>query len=328
MRMIKYTPKFGHCYAIFYAPTFAVGTPFLGIQDLSEGDAANFRICSTGVIVEMNSQFKVMKKLKLIGEPYKIFKNTAFIKGMFTSAVEVAKFTGASIKTVSGIRGSIKRTVKDTQRPGAFRATFEDKILMSDIVFCRTWYSIDVPRFCNPIIAYGKTRMLKSHSQLRWERNLPLPTKKDSTYVHHDEQLDKAREERVFAGLNVPKKIEKELPFKQKQRVSVLNDMSEIDKRRQTNLLTKLSLPTKRPFKKTFMNEQEKQIHSMVQRLAHLDKEFAKKKQESRIKNAEKIRKREQKIQDKRDEKKKEMKKAAYKKGGIKAVKGMGRGKK
>ena len=76
------------------------------------------------------------------------------------------------------------------------------------------------------------------------------------------------------------------------------------------------------------MNEQEKQIHSMVQRLAHLDKEFAKKKQESRIKNAEKIRKREQKIQDKRDEKKKEMKKAAYKKGGIKAVKGMGRGKK
>lgn len=30
-RMIKYTPKFGFCYAVFYAPTFAVGTPFLGI---------------------------------------------------------------------------------------------------------------------------------------------------------------------------------------------------------------------------------------------------------------------------------------------------------
>lgn len=34
MRQIKYTPKFGFCYAIFYAPTFAVGTPFLGVQDM------------------------------------------------------------------------------------------------------------------------------------------------------------------------------------------------------------------------------------------------------------------------------------------------------
>jgi ribosome biogenesis protein BMS1 len=54
-----------------------------------------------------------MKKLKLIGEPYKVMKNTAFIKGMFTSNVEVAKFTGASLRTVSGIRGSIKRVVKE-----------------------------------------------------------------------------------------------------------------------------------------------------------------------------------------------------------------------
>jgi len=330
MRMIKYTPKFGYCYAVFYAPTYAVGTPFLGISDLTtDGDAvSNFRICSTGVIVEMNSQFKVMKKLKLIGEPYKVMKNTAFIKGMFTSAVEVAKFTGASLKTVSGIRGSIKRVVKDTQRPGAFRATFEDKILMSDIVFCRTWYGIDIPRFCNPIISYGNTRMLKTHGQLRWERNIPLPSKKDSTYVHHDEVLDKAREERVFAGLTVPKKIEKALPFKQKQRVGVMNDMAEVDKRRQTNLLTKLSLPTKRPFKKTFMNDQEKQIHSMVQRLAHLDKEYAKKKLDSRVKSAERIRKRDQKVQDKRDANKKEMKKAAYKKGGKAMAGGKGRGKK
>ena len=97
MRMIKYTPKFGFCYAVFYAPTFAVGTPFLGVHDLSQDGAevSNFRVCTTGVVIEMNSQFKVMKKLKLIGEPYKVMKNTAFIKGMFTSAVEVAKFTGA-----------------------------------------------------------------------------------------------------------------------------------------------------------------------------------------------------------------------------------------
>lgn len=40
--------------------------------------------------------------------------------------------------------------------------------------------------------------------------------------------------------------------------------MSQVDKRRQTNLLERLNLPTKRPFKKGFMNQQEKQIHSMV----------------------------------------------------------------
>ena len=36
------------------------------MQTLDEGDVTNFRVAVTGVIVEMNSQFKVMKKLKLI----------------------------------------------------------------------------------------------------------------------------------------------------------------------------------------------------------------------------------------------------------------------
>jgi ribosome biogenesis protein BMS1 len=36
-----------------------------------------------------------MKKLKLIGEPFKVHKNTAFVKGMFNSNLEAAKFTGA-----------------------------------------------------------------------------------------------------------------------------------------------------------------------------------------------------------------------------------------
>ena len=54
-----------------------------------------------------------MKKLKLVGEPYKIFKNTAFIKGMFNSAIEVANYEGAMIKTVSGIRGQVKKAIKE-----------------------------------------------------------------------------------------------------------------------------------------------------------------------------------------------------------------------
>jgi len=92
MRMIKYTPKFGFSYGVFYGPTYAVGTSFVGFKDIVDENSSHFRVCVTGVIVELNTNFNVMKKLKLIGEPFKIHRNTAFIKGMFNSNVEVAKF--------------------------------------------------------------------------------------------------------------------------------------------------------------------------------------------------------------------------------------------
>jgi ribosome biogenesis protein BMS1 len=87
-----------------------------------------------------------MKKLKLVGEPFKVVKNTAFIKGMFNSSLEVAKFQGGLIKTVSGLRGHIKKPSK-LGPEGSFRATFEDKIQMSDLVFCRTWVRTNIETF-------------------------------------------------------------------------------------------------------------------------------------------------------------------------------------
>jgi len=161
-----------------------------------------------------------MKKLKLIGEPYKIMKNTAFIKGMFNSSLEVAKFTGASIRTVSGIRGSIKKAVKEGAPDGSYRATFEDKILKSDLVFCKTWYQVDIPRFCNPVVAYGRTRLLKTHNELRKEKKIDLKLNKDSEYLWHDEYVDRERDERVFGRMPVPKAIANALPFKSKQKVA------------------------------------------------------------------------------------------------------------
>ena len=141
-RMLKYTPKFGFCYGVFYGPLYPLTTSFICIQRLDD-KISHFRIAANGMIVELNQNFRVMKKLKLVGEPFQIFKNTAFVKKMFNSELEVAKYEGARLQTTSGIRGQIKKAlVGNGTIPGSFRATFEDKLKKSDIVFCKAWYVV------------------------------------------------------------------------------------------------------------------------------------------------------------------------------------------
>ena len=150
-----------------------------------------------------------MKKLRLVGTPYKIFKNTAFIKGMFTSSLEVAKFEGASIRTVSGVRGQIKKILRSPD--GAFRATFEDKILASDIVFCRTWFPMEIPRLYNPV-----TSLLRDWSRMRPvrlvrnERGIKLTQQPDSKYK------PVVRATRHFNPLHIPTQLQQQLPFRSK----------------------------------------------------------------------------------------------------------------
>lgn len=89
-------------------PTQSQG--LLAVQSLSSTHPG-FRVSLTGVVLEMDANLSVQKKLKLVGTPSKIFKNTAFVQGMFNSDLEVAKFEGARIRTVSGVRGQIKKAV-------------------------------------------------------------------------------------------------------------------------------------------------------------------------------------------------------------------------
>lgn len=211
-RMLKYTPEHTFCGANFYGPLCSPNTPFCGVQIVANSDTgAGFRIAATGIVEEIDASAEIVKKLKLVGFPYKIFKNTAFIKDMFSSAMEVARFEGAQIKTVSGIRGEIKRALSKPE--GHFRATFEDKILMSDIVILRSWYPVHVKRFYNPVTSLllkNKTEWkgMRLTGQIRAAQNIETPSNPDSAYKKVE------RADRQFNGLKVPKAVQKDLPFK------------------------------------------------------------------------------------------------------------------
>ncbi|KAI9095924.1 hypothetical protein DFS34DRAFT_625358 [Phlyctochytrium arcticum] len=253
-RLLKYTPEHMHCLASFYGPITSPNTGFCAFRSLTEHTSA-FRVAATGVVLDIDKSSEIVKKLKLTGTPMKIFKNTAFIKDMFTSELEVAKFHGASIRTVSGIRGQVKKHVGNP--PGSFRATFEDKILTSDIVFLRAWYPILPKQFYNPVTSLllsEKSRWagLRTVGELRRATGTSVPGRQDSTYKPID------RQKRKFHPLKVPKLLQAELPFTSKPKV-----------------LRKQSKPSLLSRRAVVLEPHEKKIATLLQDLntIHRDKE-------------------------------------------------------
>ena len=223
-RMIKYTPQHEMCNAHIWGPVTPQGTGVLAVQSVADVEA-KFRIAATGSVMDMDKSTQVVKKLKLTGEPFKIFKKTAFIKGMFTTNLEVSKFEGAAIKTVSGIRGMIKKSVTDRERqgggPGAFRATFEDKIVMSDIVFVKTWFAVDIPKFYAPVANLlfppeekTKWRGMKTVGEIKRERRMATAPNPDQLY------RPVSRAPKIFKPLRIPKALQKDLPYRLKPKLA------------------------------------------------------------------------------------------------------------
>ncbi len=223
-RMLKYTPEHMHCFGTFWGPLVAPNTGFCCVQSFSN-ENPGFRIAATGVVLNVDETTEIVKKLKLTGHPYKIFRNTAFIRDMFNSSIEIAKFEGASVRTVSGIRGQIKKALSKPE--GHFRATFEDKILMSDIIFLRAWYPVKPHRFYNPVTnlldapATGDAddgQLVGNPSQgwqamrltgaVRAAMGIATPLVKDSAYRKIE------RPTRHFNPLRVPRTLAADLPFK------------------------------------------------------------------------------------------------------------------
>ncbi|XP_028424324.1 ribosome biogenesis protein BMS1 homolog isoform X2 [Perca flavescens] len=303
-RLLKYTPQHMHCGASIWGPVTPQGTGFLAVQSVA-GTKANFRIAATGVILDLDKSVTIVKKLKLIGYPYKIFKNTSFIKGMFNTVLEVAKFEGASVRTVSGVRGQIKKALSTP--PGAYRATFEDRLLMSDVVFLRSWYPVSVPQLYNPVTSL----LLPAGQKDSWAGMRTLGQLKHDLGIRNKPNTDSlykpvVRAPRHFNRLHIPKELQKALPFKSKpkqqqpkgkmprdlQRPSVIREPHE---KKVAALLLALS---------TVHNHKRKKAHT-AQHAKH--KEFLQQKEkqeEAKLKRQKEARKKLYRIQGQVDQKK------------------------
>ncbi|TNN18894.1 Ribosome biogenesis protein BMS1 [Schistosoma japonicum] len=203
-RFLKYSLPHEHCLATIYGPLVPpktgviafVNSSWQSIDDPKNPHLPAFRVAGTGSVIDTNQSFQIMKKLKLIGEPFKIFSKTAFIRGMFNSPLEVSKMIGCRIQTASKIRGLIKAALTNpsTSKPGDFRATFEAQICKADIVFLKTFFAVELPKYYNPVLNRllpiigekdtGTTgwRLLRTLGELKWEAGIKSECNPDSQY--------------------------------------------------------------------------------------------------------------------------------------------------
>lgn len=288
-RMIKYTPRHAHCMVSFYGPLLPNNTGLIACRSV-KSTCSGWRIALTGVSLESTvsteggdeeTKSVLVKKLKLTGTPLKISKHTALIKDMFNSPLEVAKFEGAALRSVSGIRGCIKKAVHEGPS-GTFRATFEDKLLMSDIVFLRAWTPVTPRIHYNPVTSLLlRNKAAWTGMRLNWEirRALDAPkpaSQRPASVYDTTTPNDDRMQYRRFNPLHIPKKLEESLPFASKpkmqpktsaankkkpflQAVAVLRDEKE---RKVASLLQELGTLKRAKDDKRKITDQKKRLSS------------------------------------------------------------------
>uniref|UniRef100_UPI00358E0ED9 ribosome biogenesis protein BMS1 homolog n=1 Tax=Myxine glutinosa TaxID=7769 RepID=UPI00358E0ED9 len=136
---------------------------------------------------------------------------------MFSSALEATRCEGVGVRTVSGIRGVIKRALRPPHPPGSVRATFEDRVQLSDLVFVRAWASVPLPQHCIPVPSLllpeedrASWQGVRPTSVLRKEHGLKTPHNPDSMYKPI------VRVPRFLPPIHVPRSLQKSLPFSSK----------------------------------------------------------------------------------------------------------------
>ena len=93
---------------LFIDLQFFQGLGFLCMQEVA-GSSPDFRVAATGTILESDCSHQVVKKLKLVGYPQKIFKNTCFVKvgitwwGLYTDSFIVNVKQAANTNFLSSL---------------------------------------------------------------------------------------------------------------------------------------------------------------------------------------------------------------------------------
>ncbi|TNJ28620.1 Ribosome biogenesis protein BMS1 [Giardia muris] len=269
-RMLKYTPENMYCYCTFWGPVVPAGTG-VAMFDTFEETQKSFRISATGIVINTSSEHKVYKKLKLIGRPARILKGTAFITGMFSSRLEATAFIGAGLKTVSGIRGIIKKAERVPE--GNVRAKFEDRIATTDIVFMRMYVPIKIIKFCNEFLDhyYGSGQTgprLRTIAELRHANNIPIPINPDSIYTQKTPRkvapfIASEHEKEIYQSL--PRNLLRSLPFKHQHEIMVARQEPEKIK---DPYLRSLTIPDKREHARDEIIKDLTLIRGEQQRLA------------------------------------------------------------
>ncbi|KAI5184380.1 ribosome biogenesis protein BMS1 [Nematocida homosporus] len=176
-RLLKYIPDSATCHITFYGPVHPPGTGFCLLRKL--GENKNFRIAANGLETEVGEQPKIMKKLKLVGYPHQIKNHTVFVKDMFHTIDEAAQYEGAMLKTVSGLRGQIKKAGEN----GVFRASFEGEIKMSEIIFLPCFVPLPCPKIYQNASIFANFQEIRLLKEIREAKGLSLPVAPNSEYT-------------------------------------------------------------------------------------------------------------------------------------------------